>query len=117
MAKLQCARLMKFIIPSVTDSPTESRNSSMPYASPSNSRPASGAIIVSVALAAPLFLQPRFDRILDVLDRVDLDVEQLAAGALHAPDVDVLDDVARLRIDRDRSARAFPLHSFGRRDQ
>jgi hypothetical protein len=30
MAKLQCARLMKFIIPSVTDSPTDKTNSSMP---------------------------------------------------------------------------------------
>jgi len=30
MAKLQCARLTKFIMPSVTDSPTESRKSSIP---------------------------------------------------------------------------------------
>ena len=30
MPKAQCARLMKFIIPSVTDSPTDRRNSSMP---------------------------------------------------------------------------------------
>ena len=42
MAKAQCARLTKFIIPSVTDSPTESRNSSIPYAKPSNRTPKTG---------------------------------------------------------------------------
>src|SRR5690606_2341132 len=36
MPKAPCARLMKFIMPSVTDRPTDSRNSSMPKAKPSN---------------------------------------------------------------------------------
>ena len=30
IAKLQCARLTKFIIPSVTDKPTDRRNSNIP---------------------------------------------------------------------------------------
>src|SRR5580698_11389875 len=36
MAKAPCARLMKFIRPSVTESPHASTNSSIPYAIPSN---------------------------------------------------------------------------------
>jgi len=43
IAKLQWARLTKFIIPSVTDNPTESRKSSIPYAKPSNRTPKSDA--------------------------------------------------------------------------
>src|SRR6266571_5468054 len=64
-----------------------------------------------------LFLYPLLDRVLDVLDLVDLDVEQPAADLLDAADVDRLDDVARFRIDRDRAARAFPFHALGGGDK
>src|SRR5882762_5709859 len=59
-----------------------------------------------------LLLHAFLDRVLDVLDLVDLDVEQLALDLLDPADVDRLDDVACFRIDRDRPARAFPLHAL-----
>src|SRR6266508_3537398 len=71
----------------------------------------------SRAPSISLFLHPLLDRVLDVLDLVDLDVEQPAADLLDAADVDRLDDVARFRIDRDRAARAFPLHALGGGDK
>src|SRR5712691_12929953 len=71
----------------------------------------------SRAPSVALFLHPLLDRVLDVLDLVDLDVEQPAADLLDAADVDRLDDVARFRIDRDRAARAFPLHALRGRDE
>src|ERR1700757_5224176 len=61
---------------------------------------------------APLRRKPSFrrigflPRILDVRDGVELDVGDLAVHHLAAANIDVLDDVARLRIDRDRPARA-----------
>src|SRR6266496_3284120 len=64
-----------------------------------------------------LFLHPLLDRVLDVLDLVDLDVEQPAADLLDTADVNRLDDVASLRIDSDRAARAFPSHALGGRDE
>src|SRR6266702_6810405 len=64
-----------------------------------------------------LLLHPLLDRVLDVLDLVDLDVEQPAADLLDAADVNRLDDVASLRIDGDRAARAFPSHVLGGRDE
>src|SRR3989304_1166674 len=48
-------------------------------------------------------------RILDHRDGRDVDVDQLAVTLLHAADVDVLDDVALLRIDHDRPAWAADL--------
>src|SRR6185437_4088251 len=42
MAKAQCARLTKFIRPSVTDRPTDSKNNNIPYAMPSNRTPRTG---------------------------------------------------------------------------
>src|SRR6185437_7034485 len=59
----------------------------------------------------------RLAGILDVIEGLELDVVELAADLLHFPDVDVLDDVARLRVDRDRAARALPLHSLHGCDQ
>src|SRR5690349_18277703 len=53
-----------------------------------------------------------FPAVLDVRDGVELGVLQLAADLLGLADVDVLHDVARLRIDRDGAARAvgrFPV--------
>src|SRR2546423_9607091 len=64
-----------------------------------------------------LLLHPLLHRVLDVLDPVDLDVDEAPADLLDAADIYRLDDVASLRIDGDRAARAFPFHSLGRRDQ
>src|SRR5467141_1934550 len=64
-----------------------------------------------------LFLHPLLDRVLDVLDLVDLDVDEAPADLLDAADINRLDDVASLRIDGDRAARAFPFHALGRRDE
>src|SRR5690349_18562388 len=47
----------------------------------------------------------------------ELDIEELAVDAFDAPDVDILDHFAGLRIDRDRTARTFPGHALHRRDQ
>src|SRR6478672_11009770 len=63
--------------------------------------------------AAPRSVRFRgLDRILHVGDRRELDVVELASGLLDLADIDVLDDVAGLRIDRDRAARARPAHAF-----
>src|SRR5438046_1397603 len=64
-----------------------------------------------------LFLHPLLDRVPDVLDPVDLDVEQPAADFLDTADINRLDDVGSLRIDGDRAARAFPFHALGGRDE
>src|SRR5690349_7336111 len=104
MAKLQCARLTKFIIPSVTDSPTDSRNNSIPKANPSKSTPPSDESMVAPLKrpAALLFLAgggllPALPgRILHHRHGVEHDVDQLVVHLLHAADVDVLHHVARL---------------------
>src|SRR5262249_35437460 len=49
-----------------------------------------------------------FQWVFDGVEGRELDIVKLALHLLDLADVDVLDDVARLRIDRDRSARAFP---------
>src|SRR5882762_587343 len=64
-----------------------------------------------------LLLHPLLDRVLDVLDLVDLDVDEAPADCLDAADINGLDDVAGLRIDRNRAARAFPLHALGGPDE
>src|SRR6266571_144055 len=69
------------------------------------------------ASSISLFLHPLLDRVLDVLDLVDLDVDQPAADFLDTADINRLDDVASLRIDSDRAARAFPFHALGGRDE
>src|ERR1700694_3540926 len=48
--------------------------------------------------------------ILDGLKSLEFDVIEFAVDLLDLGDVDVLYDVAGFRIDRDRAARAFPLH-------
>src|SRR5438094_7808628 len=45
-------------------------------------------------------------RVLDLRDRLELDIGELAVQHLGAADVDILDDVAGLGVDHDRSARA-----------
>src|SRR5512139_814409 len=51
-------------------------------------------------------------RVLDVRDGGELDVVELAAHLIDLADVDVLHDVARVRVDRDRAARALPRHTL-----
>src|SRR5262245_12787780 len=58
-----------------------------------------------------LFLR-RLHRVLDVGDGREFDVVEFAAHLIDLADVDVLDDVARLGIDRDRAARALPGHAL-----
>src|SRR5712691_4601020 len=71
----------------------------------------------SRAPSVALFLHPLLDRVLDVLDLADFDVGEAPADLLDAADVDRLDDVARLRIDRDRAAGAFPFHALSGGDK
>src|SRR5258708_38576585 len=52
----------------------------------------------------------RLQRVLHGIEGRELHGVELAIHLLDLADVDVLDDVARLRVDRDRSARALPLH-------
>ncbi|CCE10035.1 hypothetical protein BRAS3843_370020 [Bradyrhizobium sp. STM 3843] len=59
----------------------------------------------------------RFARILDRVEGLEFDVVQLAVHLLDLANIDVLDDVARLRIDRDRAARALPGQALHRREQ
>src|ERR1700678_4307979 len=143
MAKLQCARLMKFIIPSVTDCPTDSRNKSMPKATPSNRTPNTGGSMaegppestdnvtdhaaVGQAFWCPprrferrtgrLFLRRRVGRTLDVGDRGDFHVDEVTVDLLDLADVDRLHNVARLRVDADGTARAFPAQAPGGVDE
>src|SRR5262245_34231665 len=64
-----------------------------------------------------LLLHRRLHGIFDVLDLVELDVHQVAADLLDAPDVDGLDDVARLGVDGDWAPRALPRHPLGGVDE
>src|SRR6266545_2859763 len=59
----------------------------------------------------------RLAGILDGLEGREFDVVEFAVDLLDLADVDVLHDVAGFRIDRDRAARAFPLHALHRLDQ
>src|SRR5947209_13296890 len=67
--------------------------------------------------AIALLLHPLLDGVLDVVDLVDLDVDEAPADLLDAADIYRLDDVAGLRIDGDRAARAFPFHALGGRNE
>src|SRR5215212_6677312 len=51
-------------------------------------------------------------RILDGLEGRELLIIELAVDLLDLADVDVLHDIARVGVDRDRSARALPLHAL-----
>src|SRR5262245_31580772 len=68
-------------------------------------------------LAAISVLHARLHRILDVRNLLDLDVAQFALDLLDAPDIDRLDDVARVGIDTDLPARALPGEPLGGGDQ
>src|SRR3954466_8395259 len=56
-------------------------------------------------------------RILDGVEGLELDVVELAVDLLDLADVDVLDDVAGFRINRDRAAWALPGHALHRGKQ
>src|ERR1700745_3293750 len=55
--------------------------------------------------------------ILHRLEGREFDVVEFAVDLLDLADVNVLHDVAGFRIDRDRAARAFPLHALHCLDQ
>src|SRR5579863_5667301 len=57
------------------------------------------------------------DRVLDGGEGREFDVIELAVLLLDLTDVDVLHDVTRQRVDRNRAARALPGHTLDRRDQ
>src|SRR5271155_2369791 len=52
------------------------------------------------------------ERVLDRREGFELNRPRLPVYLLDLADIHVLDDVAGARIDRDRSARAFPLHAL-----
>src|SRR5882724_11717522 len=113
MAKAPCARLTKLMSPIVTDRPRLMRNSNAPYATPSKITPSRAATAAGMRArwrgggGGGLGLLLGLARVLDLGDGLDLDVEELAAHLLHFAHVDVLDHVARRRIDADRPARAL----------
>src|SRR5262249_62143280 len=72
--------------------------------------PAPAAPALTESIAPRLLL---FCWVLDVLDLVKLDISGRAVEFLDPADVHVLNDIARVRIDRNRSARALPLHALG----
>src|SRR5262245_32302117 len=72
--------------------------------------PLSGAAVTSSRHA-------RLHRILDLLDLVKLDVAQFAVDLFDAADIDILDDVACLRVDGDGPARTLPRQALRRADQ
>src|SRR6202046_1575559 len=57
-------------------------------------------------------LRRGLDRILDRPEGGEFDVKELAVLLRDFADIDVLHDVARFRIDRDRTARALPGHAL-----
>src|SRR5258708_36959320 len=59
----------------------------------------------------------RLAGVLDGLEGREFDVVEFAVDLLDLADVDVLHDVAGFRIDRNRAARAFPLHPLHGLDQ
>src|SRR5580704_12546978 len=114
MAKAPCARLMKFINPSVTESPLASTNSNMPYAMPSN------RIVSMSTRPSPGRLRSVLRSLVGVLhvgNGVELDVVERAVLFLDLADIDVLHDLPRFRIDGDRSTRAHPAHALHCRQQ
>src|SRR5262245_16483584 len=62
-----------------------------------------------------LFLH--FQRIFDGVERRKLHIVKLAVDLLDLADIDVLDDLSRLRINGNRPTRTLPFHSLHRGDQ
>ena len=59
----------------------------------------------------------RLHRVFHVRNRFEFGIPQLAVLLLDLADIDVLDDVAGVRVDRDRAPRAFPRHPFHGADE
>src|SRR3954452_25571713 len=59
----------------------------------------------------------RFAGVLDGFEGLEFDVVEFTVNLFDLTDIDILYDVAGLRVDRDRAARAFPLQSFHGFDQ
>src|SRR6202034_976792 len=57
------------------------------------------------------------DRVLDVLDFGNLYVAYLTIHLLDSANVNSIDDVASVRIDRNRTTRTFPFQSLHRTDE
>src|SRR5258705_6584523 len=90
------------------------RRTSMPGTSPGVTWRVRGGRSRSPTVAPSLL---RLAGVLDGLEGCEFDVVELAVDLLDLADVDVLHDVAGFRIDRDRAARAFPLHPLHGFDQ
>src|SRR5262245_40846564 len=65
-----------------------------------------------LAVGVPVLFLRRLNRVFDGLKGSDLGVVKLAANLFDLADVNILDDLARFRINRNRSARALPLHAL-----
>src|ERR1043165_4904408 len=89
-------------------------NSSIAEAKPSNRTPITAMLLGAARARGRLLLHRGLHRVLDVLDLVELDIDELAADLLDPADVNRLDHVARLGVDRDRAARALPRHALDR---
>src|SRR5262245_806226 len=107
MANTPWARLTNPIRPIVTDRPTEMTYKIMPKATPwkaTLTREERNSCRVLLLLRRLLQFLPR------ILHRgangLELDVGELPADLAHLAQILGLDDVARLRVDRDRAARA-----------
>src|SRR3954463_5394647 len=59
----------------------------------------------------------RFAGVLDGFEGLEFDVVEFTVNLFDLTDIDILYDIAGLRVDRDRAARAFPLQSFHGFDQ
>src|SRR6266850_6659221 len=116
MAKPPWARLTKPISPMVTESPTDTMNSTMPAATPPRSMLATSMPKITgrslLGRAGPDLLL-----LAGVLDPVDLADHLLEdASVLHHRFRQILvhDDIARDWIDRDRTARAIEFPTLQR---
>src|SRR5579859_5764049 len=109
IAKAPCARFTKFMRPIVTDRPTLTRKSRLPYAMPSKRTPIT-------PILSPALSQGRgrtsLAGVLHIRKLVELHVPVLAAALLDLAHVHRLHDVARGRIDRDGAAWARELQRF-----
>src|SRR5262249_52804246 len=70
-----------------------------------------------IATGYALVRRASLDRIPDILNPVELDVDERPADLLHPTHIHGLHRLAGRRIDRHRTARAFPRHALGGRDQ
>src|SRR5882757_4713229 len=94
-ANTPCAMLRTRIRPMVTTSPIEMVKSTRPYDTPYST--------MKISVDGKVMALTR-EWIAHRLDGVDDDVLQTAIHFLDPPDVNVLDDIARFRIELERTA-------------